>query len=95
MAFPSAETELCTMTKGVAQALGLMSLLTDFEVKVKATIHIDRRPHDLAEARPSKSRYCHRTLESRIVKETPRNVGRDSRSGEGSNGPRAEVTELR
>ena len=41
MAFSSAEAELYALTKGAAQALGMLSLLADFGVELSATVHTD------------------------------------------------------
>ena len=41
VALSSAEAKLYALTKGAAQALGLMTLLADFGVKVKAAVHTD------------------------------------------------------
>ena len=41
MALSSAEAELYALTKGAAQALGLMTLLADLGVEVQAAVHTD------------------------------------------------------
>ena len=41
IALSSAEAELYALTKGAAQGLGMMSLMSDFGVGVSVTIHID------------------------------------------------------
>ena len=41
MALSSAEAELYALTKGAAQALGMLSLLADFGVELNGTVHTD------------------------------------------------------
>ena len=43
VALSSAEGEVYALTKGAAQALGLMTLLADLSVEVQADVHTDAR----------------------------------------------------
>ena len=41
VALSSAEAELYALTKGASQALGVMTLLEDFGIKIRSTLHTD------------------------------------------------------
>ena len=41
VALSSAEAELYALTKGASQALGVMTLLEDFGIKTRSTLHTD------------------------------------------------------